>query len=85
MNYTKIRGKNIAKESKIQVSEILIKDAVEATVFEVDTTGTVAHGKSRTEQTMSRSGIVIKSSNNHKWKLQVSNTGQIVTTDLGEE
>ena len=85
MKYTKIRGKNVAKDAQLQVSELLIKDATETSVFEVDTTGTVKHGKSRMEQTLSRAGIVVKSNNNHKWKLQVSDTGQIVTTDLGEE
>lgn len=56
---------------------------IETNIFSVSGAGTVTSGKSKNQQTEAEVGLILKSANGHRWKIQVSDTGQLVTTDLG--
>jgi len=46
--------------------------------------GTVSHGKSQNEQDVTaEAGVIFISANGHRQKMTVSDTGQVVITDLG--
>lgn len=85
MKYTKIRGNNINQNTEIIVKNVKILNLEGISVFEVGQVGTIKHGKSKNNLTETSQGMIVKSQNNHKWAIQISNTGQVVTTDLGEE
>lgn len=52
-------------------------------VLEIDSVGVVHHGQSKHQQEVeSNVGLKVRSPNGHKWRCQISNTGQWVATDL---
>lgn len=51
--------------------------------IEIGIAGSVNKGKAISEQTETEDGYITKSENGTRWKIEVSDTGQIVTTNLG--
>jgi len=74
--------KVIIEDGKVLSRGVQVKDEAEVTVFEVTGEGSVFHGKSKHEQDPSVLGGIVMYSPTKKWRLTVSDTGQIVTTQI---
>lgn len=84
----RIRPQDISKDDKdwtiggltIDADEMKFKTGA-AEVFSVTSTGAVSKGKAEVQKTQNESGLILYSPSK-KWKVEVSDTGQLVTTEL---